>query len=106
MPGSLSRIFRCVYPVQECGLRIGELCQLPFDCLKSNNRNQWRIQFMQWKINKEHTVPISAELAKVIQEQQYYIQNNLGNNFKFLFCGSAKGTKFKTGIKFKPEPKV
>jgi len=38
-------------------------------------------QFIRWKMSKEDTIPISLELAKVIQEQQQYIQDNLGEYF-------------------------
>jgi len=37
------------------------------------------------EMSKEDTIPISLELAKVIQEQQQYIQDNLGEHL-ILFC--------------------
>jgi len=37
------------------------------------------------KMSKEDTIPISLELAKVIQEQQQYIQDNLGETFNTYF---------------------
>jgi len=36
-------------------------------------------------VSKEDTIPISLELAKVIQEQQQYIQDNLGEHFEYYF---------------------
>lgn len=93
-------VTRMVLVIQECGLRIGELCQLSLDCLKHDSEGQWRIQFMRWKTKKEDLLPISKELANVIQEQQRYIQTNFGTGFQYLFCGR------KSISNFVPEPKV
>jgi integrase/recombinase XerD len=93
-------IMRMVLVVQECGLRIGELCQLQLNCLKQDGRGGWFIQFMRWKMKFETTLPISIELAQVIQEQQAYIQQNLSKDFAYLFCGR------KTTAEFVPAPKV
>ncbi len=96
-------VMRMVLVIQECGFRVGELCQLKFDCLKSDGKSGWFIQYMMWKMNKEDTKPISEELAKVIQEQQHYIRENLGAEFEYLFCGRDKGTSRKGFI---PKPEV
>ena len=80
-------IMRMVLVLQECGLRIGELCLLPINCLNQDSQGDWYIQFRQWKMKTETSIPISRELAKVIQEQQQYIQNCLDRNFDYLFCG-------------------
>lgn len=93
-------IMRMVLVLQECGLRIGELCQLPFDCLNRDSKGQYRIQFMRWKTKKEDVLPISPELARVIQEQQQYIREQLGTDFPYLFCG-RKAIRI-----FAPESKV
>lgn len=34
-------VVRMILVIQECGLRIGELCQLPFDCLKIDRKEQY-----------------------------------------------------------------
>ncbi len=95
-------VMRMVLVMQECGFRVGELCQLKFDCLRSDGKGGWFIQYMMWKMNKEDTKPISEELAKVIQEQQNYIRENLGRNFEYLFCGRGKGV----WKEFIPNPEV
>jgi integrase/recombinase XerD len=74
----------------ECGFRIGELLRLKLDCLKSNGKSGWYIQYQMHKMNKEHTKPISNELAEVIKEQQAYIKRLFGNSFPYLFCGRAR----------------
>ena len=80
-------VMRMVLVIQECGLRIGELCQLPVNCLKQDTKGGWYIQFIRWKMKSETTLPISTELAAVIQEQQKYIKEYLGDKFEYLFCG-------------------
>lgn len=93
-------IMRMTLVIQECGMRIGELCQLPLNCLKDDGKGQYRIQFMRWKMKTEESLPISLELAQVIKEQQQYIRENFQDNFEYLFCGR------KASSIFQPDPKV
>lgn len=93
-------VMRMVLLIQECGLRIGELLQLPLDCLKRDTKGDFFIQFVRWKMKKESTIPISKEAAAVIQEQQQFIRDNLGENFHYLFCAR------KSAYGFKPKPVV
>jgi integrase/transposase-like protein len=94
-------IMRMVVVLQECGFRIGELCQLQFNCLKQDTKGHYFVQYWMSKLRKEHTKPISNELAKVIQEQQNYIRDNLGEDFQYLFCG-----RINDSTKFVPAPKI
>lgn len=94
-------IIRMVLVIQECGLRIGELCQLPLDCLKQDSKGGWFIQFMRWKMKFETTLPISIELAQVIKTQQQYIQEYL-HGYQYLFCANSQGGQ----ERFTPQPKV
>lgn len=87
----------------ECGFRIGELTRLKLNCLKSDGKGGWYVQYYMSKMNKDHTKPISNELAEVIKEQQGYIQNLFGNNFEYLFCGRERGNSRKG---FTPEAKL
>jgi integrase/recombinase XerD len=96
-------VMRMVLVIQECGLRIGELCQLPLDCLKQDAKGGWFVQFMRWKMKFETTLPISVELAEVIKEQQLYIQENLGKDYQYLFCSNKSGG---FSHEFIPAPKV
>ena len=84
-------VMRMVLVNIECGFRVGELIRLKLDCLKSDGKGGWYIQYQMYKMNKEHTKPISNELAKVIQEQQAYIRQLFSNDFSYLFCGRARG---------------
>lgn len=97
-------VMRMVLVLQETGLRIGELLQLPMNCLKFDTKGEAYIQYMNWKMSKEDTKPISSELAKVIQEQQQYIRQNIGGNFEYLFCARNTG-KYRDNNSFHPKPK-
>ena len=87
-------IMRMTLIIQECGLRISELRHLRRDCLKQDSSGGWFIQFMRGKTNKETTLPVSLEIAAVIQEQQKYISDHLRESFEYLFCGRARGVNF------------
>ena len=101
-------VTRMILVIQECGLRVSELLLLPLNCLEKDTTGQWFIRFMRWKMNREDIIPISNELAAVIQEQQAYIQNQFGNSFNYLFCGRKRGSgKFCSSEEtFIPVPKV
>lgn len=94
-------IMRMILVIQECGLRVGELLTLPINCLKRDSKGDFSIQFMRHKMKKEDSIPVSSELAGVIQEQQQYVRQNLANNFQYLFCGSKRGRR-----EFIPEAKI
>ena len=70
-----------------CGMRISELQLCPLDCIQQNNKGQWSITFWQKKTKSHHTLPISRELAQVIQQQQQETKKAKGESFKYLFCG-------------------
>ncbi len=99
-------VARMVLVLLECGFRISEACQLPISCLQQDARGDWSIKYTNWKMNRETIKPISQELAVVIQQQQKYIKEALGNNFQYLFCGSRRGRNEKWAGGFVPEPKV
>lgn len=95
-------VMRMVLVDIECGFRVGELLRLKLDCLKSNGKGEWYIQYQMYKMNKEHTKPVSNELAQVIQEQQAYIRQVFDDKFDYLFCGRARSKS----EEFVPEPKL
>jgi len=85
-------VMRMVLVLQECGMRLGELILLPFNCLIQDGVGDWFLHYYQSKMKKEITIPISRELVAVIQEQQQYIKVNLGAEFQYLFCASKLGS--------------
>lgn len=77
---------RMVLVLEECGMRISELCTIKFDCISQDTSGDWWLQYYQSKMKKEHTIIISKEIVAVIQEQQQFIRENLGDDYEFLFC--------------------
>lgn len=92
-------IQRMVVVIRGTGLRIGELLNLPLDCLRRRGK-QWRLRFITEKYQVEDELPICAELVPVIQEQQEYIRQHFGNSYDKLFCSNVGG------IHYKPTPRV
>lgn len=70
--------------LQEVGMRITELCRMPFDCLLQDAQGDFILRYYQYKMKKEHSVPISREIAAVIQEQQKSVRARYGN-YPYLF---------------------
>ncbi len=80
-----SHYMRMVLIIQECGMRIGELCKLQFDCLMQDLHGDWFLRYYQYKMKKDHTIPISKEIVAVIQEQQKFVIEQWDLNFPYLF---------------------
>ena len=108
-------IARMVIVVREVGMRISELCTLKFDCLRQDAQGEWWIEYKRWKSKDEHSVPIRAEVAGIIQTQQGYIREHLGEEFNYLFCTTKNPNYFETSGKttrqfpldyFEPVPKI
>ena len=69
-----------------CAMRLSELQLCSLDCLKSDTRGRWFITFWRRKTKDYHTLPVSRDSAKIIQEQQEYIREQFGDSFNYLFC--------------------
>ncbi|WP_209000389.1 tyrosine-type recombinase/integrase [Paraclostridium bifermentans] len=70
--------------LEECGMRISELCALKINCLIQDNEGDYFLKYYQNKMKKEHIVPISKEVAMVIKEQEKIIINR-NNKSDYLF---------------------
>lgn len=88
LPAPVMRMFLVL---QETGVRISELCLMPFDCLRQDAAGDWWLTYYQYKMRKEHTIIISKELSGVIREQQRYIREHLGSDYHYLFCANVYG---------------
>lgn len=89
-----THIMRMVLVIQECGMRISELCELPVDCLRQDADGDWFLKYYQGKTKKEHIIPIGQEIANVLLEQQDAVKKTRGNNGQYLFPGK-KGAPMK-----------
>lgn len=96
-----SPIQRMVLLIRTTGMRIGELVNLSFDCLRKRGE-QWCLRLTTEKYDIEDELPICSELVSVIREQQKYIEENLGNVYDKLFC-SYVGNRMSS---FNPQPRV
>jgi integrase len=79
---------RMLLVIEEVGMRGGELCEAPFDCLLQDNEGDYFLYY-QGKMRKEHHVPISRELAKVVKEQQTYMLERFSEQappYLFMTC--------------------
>ena len=88
---------RMVLILQECGMRISELVNLPINCLLQDQAGDWFLRYYQFKMKKEVTIPVSRKIVRVIQEQARYLKAHIPEGFDYLFCanGGAKRPKFK-----------
>lgn len=85
---------RMILVVQEVGMRVSELCQMPFDCLVQDTAGDWFLRWYQSKMYKEHSVPVSRELVAVIQEQQAHVKVEWGRDVLWLFP-NVKGQAYR-----------
>ncbi len=87
-------ILRMVTILLECGLRIGELCLLPLDCLICDDKHEWYLRLYQRKFSKEHIIPLVEEkVVEVIQAQQQEMRNRWGNACPYLFPSPTSHVK-------------
>lgn len=93
-------IQRMVIVIRATGLRIGELLNLPLDCLRKRD-DQWRIRFLTEKYKVDDELPICEELVVIIKEQQEYIRQNFKDSYNNLFASNTSGSNH-----YLPVPKV
>jgi len=84
-------MLRMVTILLECGLRISELCTLPFDCLMCDDKHEWYLRFYQIKLKQEHVIPLVNEtVVAVIQAQQEDTRTQWGDRSPYLFTRPLK----------------
>jgi integrase/recombinase XerD len=84
-------MLRMVTILLECGLRISELCTLPFDCLMCDDKHEWYLKFYQMKLKQEHVIPLVNEtVVAVIQAQQEDTRAQWGDRSPYLFTRPLK----------------
>jgi integrase len=77
---------RMVVILLECGMRINELCSLPFDCLICDDKHEWYLRFYQRKMKQEHIIPLVNEaVVGAIQAQQKEMKDKWGSACCYLF---------------------
>ena len=83
-----------------------DVCELSFDCLLSEN-GKWYIEFFLNKTKRWLSLPASREIRQVIEEQQQWIREILGEDYSYLFCHfrSIKERSYPAFENIKPLPK-
>lgn len=85
-------IRRLVIILQHTGRRPGEICALPFDCTIKDSDGDYFLRYYEFKMKKEETIPISHEIAAVIDEQREWITSKLDTKeIIYLFTGYKLG---------------
>lgn len=74
-----------VVVLRECGMRISELCSMALNCLSRDQDGDWFLRYYQWKMKKEHVIPITGNLASVIRAQQQIVRDRWGDSCVVLF---------------------
>jgi len=88
------QITRMTLILQECGMRVGELCTLSVNCLTQDAAGDWFLHYYRHKVKKAHSIPIAREVVAVIQEQQQAVRVQWGSQETLLFPRSP-GQPFK-----------
>lgn len=78
-------VMRFFLVLQDVGLRISECCAMPFDCIYPDAQGDYFIKYYQFKMKKDHVVPISKELVTVIREQQEAVRSEFSSKNELLF---------------------
>jgi|SRR5690625_248 len=74
-----------VMVIQECGMRISELCTLKKDCVITDTEGDCFLKYYQWKMKKEHIIPISRDVAQLIANQEKVVTDEIGIDCEYLF---------------------
>lgn len=82
-------IQRAVLVMAEVGMRFSELSSLKRGCIEQDTNGHWWLNYTQYKLDKDHRVPISKDCAFAIQEQEKFIQDWFGSDFELVFCGRS-----------------
>lgn len=96
------------YEVQEyTAARPIDVCRMTKNCLVEDN-GKWYIRFYQQKVARWHQLPANRQIRYVIEEQQQWIQQTLGEDYPYLFCHfrgiCARSYPEFPGLKPLPEP--
>ena len=86
LPDPIARMWLICY---FSAMRPAELAYLKQDCLVKEGQD-WELVWRRKKTDDYHRIPITQTIAKVVQEQQEYIQNIWGNEWEYLFCQYRK----------------
>jgi integrase len=94
------------YLIQEyTAARVGDVCQMSFECLVEED-GKWYIMFFQQKTKRWQRIPATREIRQVVEEQQQWIRQTLGLEYSYLFCHfrTIKTASYPNFFNIKPLP--
>lgn len=74
-----------VMVLQECGMRISELCTLKKGSVITDKEGDCFLKYYQWKMKKEHIIPISKEVAALILVQEQRVADEMESECEYVF---------------------
>jgi integrase len=87
-------LLRMVAILLSVGLRVSELCQLPINCLITDDNHEWYLRFYQSKTRRELVIPlVEEEVIGAIQVQQQEIRARWGDACAYLFPSPSSPSK-------------
>jgi integrase/recombinase XerD len=87
-------LLRMVAILLSVGLRVNELCQLPINCLITDDKHEWYLRFYQSKTRRELVIPlVEEEVIGAIQVQQQEVRARWGETCPYLFPSPSSPTK-------------
>ena len=91
-----SPIERMIHLLLETGMRVREVCALPFDCLVQDSSGGY-VRYLDSKVQQEKVIPLSTEVVEMLQEQQRTIKREQSEEtvHEYLFL-NANGKPFST----------
>ncbi len=80
--------------LRRTGIRIGELCSMPFDCVREDHSGHWYLKVPLGKLHNERLVPIDAATLALIRKMQAHSRSRAG----------ADGTEFSNHLCYRTVP--
>jgi site-specific recombinase XerD/transcription elongation factor Elf1 len=86
-------------------MRPSELALLKKNCLAQEG-GFWKLVWGRKKTDDFHEIPITRTIAKIVQEQQEYIEKLWGKEWEYLFCNYYGKSNTLSQLNLKPVKKV
>lgn len=102
LPESIARMWIVAFFT---AMRPAELALLKKNCLVQEG-SHWKLIWQRKKTKDYHELPLTRIVAKIIQEQQEYIEKLWESDWEYLFCHYQRPSGVRQTIELKPVKKV
>lgn len=79
------QIARMLFVIENVGMRVSDLCILNKNCIFKDTKGEYLINYYQVKTKSYNKVPISLEVAKVIEEAIKHSESEFGRDVEYVF---------------------